>query len=412
MRPKLAAALTNRTRFLKEARAAAALTSDHIVTVYQVGQDNDVPFLAMQLLQGEPLDARLARERRLPVIDAVIIATQTAAGLAAAHDKGLVHRDIKPGNIWLEADRPGGTFRRVRILDLGLVRGTGGGTQLTTDGVVVGTPHFMAPEQAGGQPVDGRADLFSLGCVIYMMLSGKLAFPGQSTMAVLMALANHTPSPLTAVNPEVPPELSALVARLMAKAPEDRPGSAVEVADHLEAALAELPQPAGGRPGLFRASGVVGLPPPRQPAGSAAGAASRIRCRRSAPPAPRPGSASGSSVPTVPSSAVEHPRALDTHPDAGLPTPAPPAVAPPAANTSEGAARRGRAMGTGVGLVVIATLVAIGAFVIGKRNNLTPLEAVALRSIRSWSGCCTPKVGQWPSARTRWWTRRSWPSKR
>src|SRR5262249_3040576 len=155
VRPELAGSLANRTRFLNEARAAAALTSDHVVTVYQVGQDNDVPFLAMQLLYGEPLDARLAREGVLPPGDALVIARQAAAGLAAAHEKGLVHRDVKPANIWLEADRPGGEFPRVRILDLGLARGAGG-PQLTTAGAVVGTPHFMAPEQAGGLPVDAR----------------------------------------------------------------------------------------------------------------------------------------------------------------------------------------------------------------------------------------------------------------
>ncbi|MDB5310101.1 MAG: amiC, partial [Gemmataceae bacterium] len=274
IRPDLAASLSHRTRFLKEARAAAALTSDYIATVFQVGQDNDVPFMAMQLLRGEPLDARLARERRLPLTDALVIAIQAAAGLAAAHEKGLVHRDVKPANLWLEADRPGGAFRRVRILDLGLVRVAGIGTQLTTAGVVVGTPHFMSPEQAGALPVDPRADLFSLGCVIYTMLSGELAFPGPSTMAVLMALANHTPPPLTVSNPEVPPELAALVARMMAKAPEDRPASAAEVIAQLDAILAaEQASSTGTPPPRARASNVVTWPTRRAPT-PAPGAAS------------------------------------------------------------------------------------------------------------------------------------------
>jgi serine/threonine protein kinase len=130
MRPELAAPLANRTRFLKEARAAAAITSDHVVTVYQIGQDNDVPFLAMQLLQGEPLDARLAREGRLPLVEALTVGIRAAAGLAAAHDMNLVHRDIKPANLWLEADRPGAAFRPGRVRPGGRVaprRGPGRG---------------------------------------------------------------------------------------------------------------------------------------------------------------------------------------------------------------------------------------------------------------------------------------------
>ena len=284
LRPELAAELTNRTRFLNEARAAAALASDHIVTVYQVGQDHDVPFLAMQLLHGEPLDARLAREPRLPVADAVVITAQAATGLAAAHDMGLVHRDVKPGNLWLEADRPGGEFRRVRVLDLGLVRGAAAGPQLTSVGAVVGTPHYMAPEQAGGLPVDPRADLFSLGCVAYTMLSGELAFPGRSTMAVLMALANHTPPPLAAVNPAVPPELSDLVARMMAKAPADRPGSAAEVIERLDAVLAAVLEHAPPPP--IRASGAVGWPTRRVPPPASGSLVPASRPTRGVVPAP------------------------------------------------------------------------------------------------------------------------------
>jgi len=352
MRPELAASLTNRTRFLKEARAAAALTSDHIVTVYQVGQDNDVPFLAMQLLHGEPLDARLAREPQLPVADAVVIAAHAAAGLAAAHDKGLIHRDIKPGNLWLETDRPGGAFHRVRVLDLGLVRSTGEGQSLTTAGVIVGTPHFMAPEQAGGLPVDPRADLFSLGCVIYTMLSGELAFPGQSTMAVLMALVNHTPAPLTAVNPTVPPELSALVAQLMAKAPEDRPGSAAEVFERLDAIRATEFPPAPVPP--VRASGAVAWPV-RRPLTPASGS-----------PVPRGRPAeSGAHAPVEPS-------ALETPPPTSFPTPAL-AVCPRPTDpvpVPRPTRRPGQRLGAGIGLVVLAAaLVTFGLLAFRTRGG-------------------------------------------
>jgi urea transport system substrate-binding protein len=372
MRPEIAASLSHRSRFLQEARAAAAIVSDHIVPVYQVGQDNDVPFMVMQLLRGEPLDARLSREPRLPVAEALVIAIQAATGLEAAHEKGLVHRDIKPGNLWLEAEQAGGEFRRVRILDLGLVRGLGGGkAQLTTAGVVVGTPHFMAPEQAAGQPVDARADLFSLGCVIFTMLSGELAFSGDSTMAVLMALASHTPPPLTAVNPAVPPELAALVTRLMAKSREDRPASAREVIEQLEAILATCPVQATA-PKVVRASGAVGWATRRVPSGSGA---------------PAPVSQTAETI-TFGSRAAS---LADTHPQSGMPTPAPtlllPATPPPstivppsAAQAPEGAAgaHRGRAMSVGAVLAVLAVLVALGLLVFGKRGGTpTPAPEVA-----------------------------------
>jgi urea transport system substrate-binding protein len=378
MRPELAASLTNRTRFLKEARAAAALTSDHIVTVFQVGQDNDVPFLAMQLLHGEPLDVRLAREPRLPVADAVVVIAQTAAGLAAAHEKELVHRDIKPGNLWLEADRPGGEFRRVRILDLGLVRGTGSGSQLTTAGVVVGTPHYMAPEQASGLPVDARADLFSLGCVAYTMLSGELAFPGRSTMAVLMSLASHTPAPLAARNPAVPRELSALVARMMAKSPDDRPGSAAEVMECLDAVLAAELQRTPAPP-VIRASGAVSWPvrrlPPATPATPAPAAVVTQIAPRPTPVPVEPVAPEAAPPTRVPAPAPAEPSAAD--------------LAPP----PEPAPGRGPLIGVGVGLVAVAAaLIALGVLAFGRRGgNPSPVaggaaEPVVVGVLHSQSG--------------------------
>ncbi|MFO0822084.1 MAG: transporter substrate-binding protein [Gemmataceae bacterium] len=321
MRPEIAASMPARTRFLKEARAAAALTSDHIVTVFQVGQDNDVPFMAMQLLRGEALDTRLMREPRLAVVDALTIAIQAAAGLAAAHEAGLIHRDIKPANLWLEikdegakksaesgkllttSAGPDNSFR-VKILDLGLVRG-GGGPRLTTAGVVVGTPHFMAPEQAGGAEVDPRADLFSLGCVLFTMLTGELAFPGDTTMAVLMALANHTPPLLHELNPAVPPELSQFVATMIAKTPEQRPPSALQVIEHLTEILdRELEKQV--------------QPPPRKPASSKIGWADAVRRA----PVPELKSRSGLSAATT--------QSIRTGAGGPTPNPNPPTAAPPA----------------------------------------------------------------------------------
>src|SRR5262245_9682122 len=159
MRKELAANIVTRERFLQEARAAAALNSDYIVTVFQVGLANDVPFLSMQYLRGESVQDRLERKQRLPVGEALTITKQAAMGLADAHAIGLVHRDIKPANLWLETDGPSDTFKRVRILDFGLARRDSESTRLTATGVVVGTPHFIDPEQASGKAVDGRADL-------------------------------------------------------------------------------------------------------------------------------------------------------------------------------------------------------------------------------------------------------------
>src|ERR1022692_532794 len=158
MLPGLAASESAKQRFLREARAAAALKHDHIVSIYQVGEDRGAPFLAMEFLEGEPLDDRLKRQGRVPVPEILRIGREIAEGLEAAHEKGLIHRDIKPANLWLE-----GKKRHVKILDFGLARAMGDTTHLTQSGAIIGTPAYMAPEQAEGQVVDYRCDLFSLG---------------------------------------------------------------------------------------------------------------------------------------------------------------------------------------------------------------------------------------------------------
>src|SRR5262249_11558753 len=147
----LAASPAAKERFLREARAAAAIKHDHVVTIYQVGEDRGVPFLAMELLEGEALEERLRREGRLPVAEVLRLGREIAEGLAAAHERGLTPRDIKPANVWLEGARG-----RAKLLDFGLARAASDGAQLTQQGAVVGTPAFMAPEQAAGQPVDAR----------------------------------------------------------------------------------------------------------------------------------------------------------------------------------------------------------------------------------------------------------------
>ena len=230
---------TNRERFLLEARAAAALDSDHIVTVHQVGMTKDVPFLAMQLLQGEPLDARLEREAPLPMPEAVLIARQVAEGLVAAHGRGLVHRDIKPANIWLETDERTKAFKRVKLLDFGLARMMETSRKLTNAGMIVGTPQFMSPEQASGAVIDCRSDLFSLGTVLFVMLTGRLPFNAPTAPAMLIEIVSREAPRPSRYNSMVPTELDDLVLKLMAKAPEGRPDTAIDVVDTLDLMLCQ-----------------------------------------------------------------------------------------------------------------------------------------------------------------------------
>jgi serine/threonine protein kinase len=230
MKPSLAAQADYHRRFLREAQLAAAIDHEHIVTVYQVGEDRGIPYLAMKLLQGETLEKRLSRnDRRLPPAEVLRIGREIAEGLAAAHAQGLVHRDIKPANIWLEEGRD-----RVKIVDFGLARGTGADVHFTQAGAVIGTPAYMAPEQANGKEVDARCDLFCLGAVLYRSSTGRLPFDGKDTLAVLTALATKTPLPPNKIVPDLSPAFSDLIMRLLAKDRKQRPQSAKEVVQRIE----------------------------------------------------------------------------------------------------------------------------------------------------------------------------------
>jgi serine/threonine protein kinase len=225
-------------RFLREARTMAAIKHDHLVTIFQAGQEGDTAYFAMEFLDGETLDQRLGRGP-LPEANVTLrLGREIASGLAFLHAKGLIHRDIKPANLWLEAPRG-----RVKILDLGLTRRAHGEVNLTQSGLIVGTPGFLSPEQARGEPLDGRSDLFSLGCVLYCLCTGNRPFPGTSAMAVLTALATEDPPQAHVVNPTIPLPLSDLVRRLLAKRPEERPASADAVREALERIEQELKAP-------------------------------------------------------------------------------------------------------------------------------------------------------------------------
>jgi hypothetical protein len=245
--PQLATSGVARKRFLREAKAAAAVTHDHIVTIHSVDEANGLPYLVMHYVPGQSLQDRIDKDGPLELTDILRIGMQTASGLAAAHAHGIVHRDIKPANILLEDG-----VQRVKITDFGLARAMDDAS-LTQSGFVAGSPLYMAPEQARGEALDHRADLFSLGSVIYTMCTGRPPFRAANTLAVLRRVSEDSPRPIRESNPEIPDWLADMVTKLMAKEPTERFQSAAEVEEVLGRHLAQLQHAAW-------------VPPPRPPA--------------------------------------------------------------------------------------------------------------------------------------------------
>jgi len=222
-----------RERFLREARAAGALDHPNICSIYEAGETEDRQlFFAMPLYEGETLKARIAREGRLPVADALAIAGHIARGLHAAHIAGIVHRDLKPANAII---LPGGGLK---ILDFGIARVDD--TALTGSQGTLGTVAYMAPEQIRSEPLDGRADLWALGVLLYEMLTGRRPFEGEREIAIAHAIVHTNPVRPAALRPGIGPGLDALVLGLLAKQPGNRPASADAVAAEL-AGLASQP---------------------------------------------------------------------------------------------------------------------------------------------------------------------------
>ena len=235
--PHLATSGAARQRFSREAQAAAAVVHDHVVPIHAVDEAQGLPYMVMRYVAGASLQRRIDRDGPLRLAEILRIAMQTAAGLAAAHAQGLIHRDIKPANILLERN-----VERAVITDFGLARAADDAS-LTRSGVIIGTPLYMAPEQARGEPVDCRTDLFSLGSVIHAMATGHSPFRAETTMGILHRICEHAPRPMRRSNPDVPGWLDDIVAKLHAKRPDDRFQSAEEVAALLGAHLAHLQQP-------------------------------------------------------------------------------------------------------------------------------------------------------------------------
>ncbi len=225
--PHLANQVEARSRFEREARAAAAVIHENIVAIHAVGQADGIPYLVMQYVEGTSLQERLRTGRPPRIEEVVRIAREVANGLAAAHARGLVHRDIKPGNILLE-----GPDGRVKICDFGLARAMD--DCLTRTGVSAGTPLYMSPEQADTRIVDSRSDLFSLGSVIYTLCAGRSPFEADGTLAVLRRIREDEPPLLRKLNPAVPRWLADVVARLLSKDPSHRFPSAAALTEALD----------------------------------------------------------------------------------------------------------------------------------------------------------------------------------
>ena len=216
-------------RFLREARTVAQLNHPNIATIYSIDQQGDTLFIAMELIEGDSLSAVISKGPMMPA-DAVRVAVHVADGLSEAHVKGIVHRDIKPDNIILSP-------RFVKVLDFGIAKQIGGTADpgLTQGGMVIGTPHYMSPEQALGRAIDARTDIFSLGVVLYEMLSGTKPFNGEAVTEILLQIVMAQPRDIGQAAYGITPALAKIVRRCMQKQPEER----FQSCDELRAALAE-----------------------------------------------------------------------------------------------------------------------------------------------------------------------------
>jgi len=226
-----------RQRFQREARAAAAITHDNVIDIYAVSETNELPYLVMPYARGPSLQKRIDDSGPLSTIEVARIGYQVASGLSAAHDQGLVHRDIKPANILLNDG-----IERLWITDFGVARAMDD-VSMTQTGMIAGTPLYMSPEQARGESVDHRSDLFSLGSILYAVCTGRPPFRSDTAYGILRRITDTDPRPIQDVNPDIPEWLCRIISRLMAKHPSDRFETADEVAKLLADCVAHLQQP-------------------------------------------------------------------------------------------------------------------------------------------------------------------------
>ncbi|HVS15591.1 MAG TPA: serine/threonine-protein kinase, partial [Thermoanaerobaculia bacterium] len=295
-------------RLLREAKAAGKLIHPHVVTLFDYGEDQGLVFLAFEYVEGEDLRQRLDRDPPVTVREALVLVRQTASALALAHEHAIVHRDIKPANILLTASGD------AKVTDFGIAKMRDQVSDLTASGSIIGTPHYMSPEQIRGEAVDGRSDLFSLGSVLFEILHRNRPFQGESVTTVVYQILHHDPLDRGHVRADLPEPLRRLLGGMLAKDREARFADGGQVVRAIDSALAELPAEVLDAPtsgALLEAATVVtrpSAPPPVLPVGPATGS-----------PAP-PAAASVSAATVPPSSAAV------------------PAAAPPAALTGSAAA--------------------------------------------------------------------------
>jgi serine/threonine-protein kinase len=223
-------------RFLREARAAGALNHPNIITIYDAGEENGIAYIAMEFLEGGDLREVIDERRRLDVPEIVDIGAQVCDALAAAHEKGIIHRDIKPANIMVPKGGP------LKLADFGIAHVSD--STLTQDGALIGTPHYMSPEQFMGQKLDGRSDLFSVGVILYEMLTGEKPFTGEALSTVMHHVIRTQPAPPSELNFNVPDTLSMVVMKAMSKRSADRYADGRTMATALRESLKPNPDPA------------------------------------------------------------------------------------------------------------------------------------------------------------------------
>lgn len=239
--PRLANFGQARKRFAREAQAAAAIVHQNVVPIFRIQSNSKLPYIVMPFVSGNSLQTYVERHGSPDILNVVRIAMQVADGLAAAHEQGLVHRDVKPANILLEDD-----CNRVLLTDFGLARAADDAS-LTRTGLIAGTPHYMSPEQSRGEAIDARSDLFSMGCVLYFLLSGRPPFRAEHAMGVMHKICQFPALDIRELNPATPNQLAFAVHRLLEKSPDRRLSSSCEVYEFMKSLLAHLQSPISNR---------------------------------------------------------------------------------------------------------------------------------------------------------------------
>jgi predicted Ser/Thr protein kinase len=287
-------------RLKREAKSVGQLEHPNIVTLYDAGESAGLFYMAMQFVQGETLQDRIDHQRWFNIREILELFRQICAGLDYAHQRGVIHRDIKPANIMITTEGV------VKLTDFGIAKLAGGST---STGIILGTPSYMSPEQALGKPVDGRSDIFSLGSVLYEMVTGEKAFPGQNTTTVMYKIVHEPPTPITALQPGLDPAIEAIVLRALAKNPEQRFQTCTELSTALELYLNQV---AAAMPKTTVAS-VLPLPPSVPPATPVPGPAT---------PYPTPVTPYPAGVTPYPAGATPYPAGVTPYPAGVSPVPA------------------------------------------------------------------------------------------